>query len=66
MGIMTFVVGFLYTFVVIYFFSFKLSMQSRNGKLPLDAFAIVKSTFSSISFNFGNVTPRSCDPIANV
>ena len=41
-------------------------MQSRNGKLPLDAFAIVKSMFSSISFNFCNVTPRSCDPIANV
>ena len=44
----------------------KLMMQSRNGKFPLDAFSIVNSLFSSVSFNFCNVSPRSCDVISNV
>ena len=45
-------VGFLYTFVIIYLFLFKLMMQSRNGKFPSDAFSVVNSMFSLISFNF--------------
>ena len=48
--------GFLYTFVIISLFSFKLMMQSRNGKFLFDAFSIANSMFSSISFNFCNVS----------
>ena len=39
-------VGFLYTFVTISLFSFKLMMHSRNGKFPSDAFSIVNLAMS--------------------
>ena len=40
-------------------------MQSRNGKFPTDPFSTVNSMLSSMPFNFCNVSPRSCDIIAN-
>ena len=58
-------VSFLHAFVIISLFSFSLMMQTRNGKFSSDAFCIVNSMFSTISFNFCNVSPRSCDVIVN-
>ena len=51
-------VGFLYSFVITSLFSFKLMMQSRQGKFPSDAISIENSMFLSMSFNFCNVSPR--------